>query len=191
MKSHQLQSIPFHTDTVYLVEHDGQPYTPVKPICENIGVAWQPQHAKLSEESERWSCHIIVTTGADGKKYKMLCLPLFRINSWLLSISAAKVKPEVREQLIRYQDECDKALWDYWTRGVAVNPRVDIDKIMRIITLLSKANYQGKFFENLIKYRKMGLNYSETGRVLGVSKETVKSYEALAKEAGLVEEVEK
>ncbi|EDY2189047.1 hypothetical protein GTE45_005713, partial [Salmonella enterica subsp. enterica] len=42
---------------------------------------------------------------------------------WLQTISPNKVKPEIRDKVIQYQDECDDVLYDYWTKGVVVNPR--------------------------------------------------------------------
>ncbi|MFS9904411.1 phage antirepressor N-terminal domain-containing protein, partial [Salmonella enterica] len=39
------------------------------------------------------------------------------------TISPNKVKPEIRDKVIRYQEECDDVLYDYWTKGVVINPR--------------------------------------------------------------------
>ena len=40
MTSMSLQQItvPFHSAELYLVEHEGQPYTPMKPIVEGMGL---------------------------------------------------------------------------------------------------------------------------------------------------------
>ncbi len=40
-----------------------------------------------------------------------------------MTISPNKVKPELRDTVIKYQEECDDVLWEYWTKGKAVNPR--------------------------------------------------------------------
>ncbi len=117
-----LLPVAFHGDTLYLVEHSGEPFTAVKPICDAIGIDWKSQHAKLIGLGFRWCCREIATTGADGKTYSMTCLPMRKLSGWLASISAAKVKPEIRDKLIAYQDECDDALWRYWTEGHASRP---------------------------------------------------------------------
>ncbi|PRB84500.1 phage antirepressor N-terminal domain-containing protein [Pseudomonas sp. MYb185] len=44
------------------------------------------------------------------------------LTAWLMTISPNKVKPELSDKIIRYQEECDNALWDYWTKGGAVRP---------------------------------------------------------------------
>ena len=117
-----LLPVAFHGDPLYLVEQDGEPFAPVKPICEAIGMDWAAQHAKLTNDEGRWKCLDILTVAADGKQRSMVCLPLRKVAGWLASISAAKVKPEIRDKLIAYQDECDSALWRYWTEGHAARP---------------------------------------------------------------------
>jgi P22_AR N-terminal domain len=50
---HQIK-VPCHGAELHVVEHDGQPYAPMKPIVEGIGVSWQGQHAKLAANGRRW-----------------------------------------------------------------------------------------------------------------------------------------
>jgi hypothetical protein len=38
------------------------------------------------------------------------CIPLTKLASWLASISASRVKPEIRDALIAYQNEADEVL---------------------------------------------------------------------------------
>lgn len=117
----QLFPVPFHGDTVVLVGQDNEAYVAMKPIATNMGLSWQGQHEKLAE---RFASVIkeIVTTGGDGKQYAMICMPLKKLPAWLYSISPNKVAPELRDKIIRYQEECDDALWNYWTQGVAERP---------------------------------------------------------------------
>lgn len=113
---------PFNGVELIIVEYNQQPYTPMRPIVEGMGLAWQAQFDKLKQ---RFNSVImeIMTTGKDGKSYKMICLPLRKLFGWLMTISPNKVKPELRDTVIKYQEECDDVLWDYWTKGQAVNPR--------------------------------------------------------------------
>ncbi|HBP5393076.1 TPA: phage antirepressor N-terminal domain-containing protein [Pseudomonas aeruginosa] len=115
----QLIPVPFYEDTLVLVRQANEPYVAMKPVVENMGLAWQAQHVKLAEKFGS-VITIIVTTGADGKRYDMTCLPLKKLPAWLYSINPSKVKPELREKIVRYQNECDDALWNYWTKGCAV-----------------------------------------------------------------------
>lgn len=94
----------------------------MKPIVKGMGMDWMGQLTKLKK---RFSSTVeeIPIVAEDGRIRKMVCLPLRKLAGWLQTISPNKVKPEIREKVIQYQDECDDVLYDYWTKGHAVNPR--------------------------------------------------------------------
>ncbi|HCL3204938.1 TPA: phage antirepressor N-terminal domain-containing protein [Pseudomonas aeruginosa] len=112
--------IPFRSAKLLLVERDGQPFVPMKPVVEGMGLDWKSQHAKLQGGRFNSVMVMITTTGADGKQYEMACLPLRKLAGWLMSIHASKVRPELRQGVIDYQNECDDVLWAYWNEGAAV-----------------------------------------------------------------------
>lgn len=114
--------VPFHGNTLYLVEHNGEAYTPMKPIVEGMGLDWAAQFTKVKQRFASTIAEIAMVA-EDGKQRLMTCLPLRKLPGWLYSISVNKVKPALRELVARYQTECDDVLWSYWTRGEAVNPR--------------------------------------------------------------------
>ncbi|HDU9997347.1 TPA: phage antirepressor N-terminal domain-containing protein [Klebsiella pneumoniae] len=115
-------NVPFHGASLYVVNHNGEPYTPMKPIVEGMGMDWMGQYTKLKQ---RFSSTIeeISMVAADGKTRKMICLALRKLAGWLNTISPNKVRPEIRDRVIQYQDECDDVLYEYWTKGQVVNPR--------------------------------------------------------------------
>lgn len=117
----QLLPVPFHNDTLVLVSKDGEPFVAMKSVVENMGLAWQVQHRKLTEKFGA-TITIMVTVGEDGKVREMVCLPLRKLAGWLYSINPNKVAPDLRDKIIAYQTECDDALWDYWTKGSASRP---------------------------------------------------------------------
>ncbi|WP_111860607.1 phage antirepressor N-terminal domain-containing protein [Acinetobacter sp. CFCC 10889] len=123
MTSMSLQQItvPFHNAELYIVEHEGQPYTPMKPIVDGMGLDWKSQFVKLKQRFIKGMVEITIPT--KGGLQTMLCLMLRKLPAWLYSVNANKVKPELRSTVIKYQEECDDVLWDYWTKGQAVNPR--------------------------------------------------------------------
>ena len=119
----ELSPVTFHGDTIFCIEHQNQPYTPMRPIVENMGLDWKSQSAKLNANRGRWATVAIITTVAqDGREREMLCLPVRKLPAFLASINPRKVRPELRERIELYQAECDDALWDYWTRGKAERP---------------------------------------------------------------------
>lgn len=120
--STELQLVTFHGDTLFLIDRDNQPYTPVKQFVENLGLAWQVQHRKLVS-SPRYGCITIkVMQPGDIQQRDLLCLPLHKLPAFLYSIDSRKCKPEVRAKVEQYQAECDDVLWDYWFKSHASNP---------------------------------------------------------------------
>lgn len=110
--------VPFHGSNLFVVDHKNQPYTPMKPIVEGMGLAWQSQLAKFSANPERWGITKIVIPSVD-KNNEMACLPLRKLFGWLQTISPNKVKTSIRSKVIQYQNECDDVLWKYWTESTA------------------------------------------------------------------------
>ena len=113
MSSLQQITVPFHNAELYIVEYEGQPYTPMKPIVDGMGLDWKSQFVKLKQRFIKGMVEITIPT--KGGLQTMLCLMLRKLPAWLYSVNANKVKPELRDTVIKYQEECDDVLWDYWT----------------------------------------------------------------------------
>ena len=116
--------VPFRNTTLFLVDIDGVPYTPMKPIVEGMGLSWSGQFEKLNENKARFCIRVsrIQMLGDDQTRDTVL-MPLRKLPGWLMSIHPNRVKADIRETVIAYQNECDDALWNYWTQGQAINPR--------------------------------------------------------------------
>lgn len=117
----ELSPVSFHGDTIFCIDYQNQPYTPAKPIVENMGLTWQAQAAKLTANKGRWGITIIVIPSKSGDQ-QTLCLPVRKLPAYLASINPKKVRPELRERIELYQAESDDALWNYWINGRAERP---------------------------------------------------------------------
>lgn len=109
-------NVPFHGDSLYVVNYNGQPYVPMKPVVEGMGMDWASQFTKLKQRFKSTIAEITMVA-EDGKSRNMLCIALRKLSGWLHTISPNKVKPEIRDKVIRYQEECDDVLYEYWTTG--------------------------------------------------------------------------
>ncbi|MDE9557342.1 phage antirepressor N-terminal domain-containing protein [Xenorhabdus bovienii] len=109
-------NVPFHGSDLYVVNYNGEPYVPMKPIVDGMGLAWQSQLEKIKQRFKSTVTEIVIVA-ADGKKREMICLALRKLAGWLATISPNKVKASIRDKVIRYQDECDDVLYEYWTTG--------------------------------------------------------------------------
>ena len=119
----QIFPVAFHGDTIFCIDYQGQPYTPMKPIVENMGLDWSAQAAKFRANKERWTVVMITTVAQDGKEREVLCVPVRKLPAYMNSINPKKVRPELRPKVELYQNESDDALWAYWMEGRA--ERVD------------------------------------------------------------------
>ena len=119
----ELIPVKFHEDTIYSVDFNGEQYTPVKPIVDNLGLSWGTQSPKLLENKEKYGYLLIKIPSAGGLQ-AMGCIPVRKLTAFLYSINANRVREDLRDKLIRYQEECDEVLWQYWTKGRATKESV-------------------------------------------------------------------
>lgn len=115
--------VPFNGQQIITAVAAGVTYVAMRQIVENIGIDWTGQSVKLRKMKDKFNCRDISMVAADGKLRKLLCLPLKKLNGWLFSINPEKVRADIRDKLIKYQEECFTVLHDYWTKGKAENPR--------------------------------------------------------------------
>lgn len=134
----------------------GEQYVAIKPICEILGVSHQGQFKRiqadeiLSSVVNQW-----LTTGADSKKYDMTCLPLRYVFGWLFSIDTEKVKPEAKEQVIKYKRICYDVLYDHFMGPISERKR-DLSRkseIARRIVELDDQLKENKEYNELINLK--------------------------------------
>ncbi|MFL9165746.1 phage antirepressor N-terminal domain-containing protein [Escherichia coli] len=115
--------VPFNGQQIITAMAAGVAYVAMKPIVENLGMSWSTQQTKLMKQISKFNCVHMNMVAADGKLRKLLCLPLKKLNGWLFSINPEKVRADIRDKLIQYQEECFTVLHDYWAKGKAENAR--------------------------------------------------------------------
>ncbi|MGP0758065.1 phage antirepressor N-terminal domain-containing protein [Escherichia coli] len=115
--------VPFNGQQILTAMAAGVAYVAMKPIVENLGMSWSTQVRKLSATAEKFNCVHMNMVASDNKLRDVLCLPLKKLNGWLFSINPEKVRADIRDKLIQYQEECFTVLHDYWNKGEATNPR--------------------------------------------------------------------
>ena len=113
------QTISFNNQSLITVEQNGNHYVAMKPICENIGLAWEPQVLRIKRDEVLSQGMIVMITPTNGGNQNMICLPIEYLNGWLFGIDINRCKPEIRDTLIKYKKECYQALHDYWFNGKA------------------------------------------------------------------------
>jgi hypothetical protein len=85
-------------------------------------LSWGSQAAKLRNNKQRFGC-VDINIPSKGGCQTYHCIPVRKLPGFLATINPLKVKNSLRSKVVMYQTECDDVLWDYWTKGKAINPR--------------------------------------------------------------------
>ncbi len=106
------KTVLFYDDEIMAVQMEGGSiFVPVRQLCDYLGVDWSAQYRRLSRDPVLGEVQATVAvTATDGRMREQVCLPLDYLNGWLFGVNADRVKPEIRERLIRYQKECYRVL---------------------------------------------------------------------------------
>lgn len=120
------QVVSFHGTELFIVEYEGQPYVPMRSVVQGMGLDWAAQFSKLKQRFATCVVEITMQILGDDQSRAHTCLLLRKLPAWLYSIMPGKVKPEIRDTVIMYQNECDDVLWAYWIKGQAINKRFTI-----------------------------------------------------------------
>ena len=128
----EVATVPFYTDALLTARVDGAEFVALRPIVEALGLSWTSQYRKINARErgahmstplgERYS-HMALSLQTEGGVQAVLCIPLKKLNGWLFSVNPAKVKPALRDKVVKYQEECFQVLHDYWTHGQATRKR--------------------------------------------------------------------
>lgn len=124
----------FHGDKLYIVEHNNEPYVAMKHIVEGMGLDWKSQRRRILTRFNEGG--VKMTSPINGTPQEMIFMSVRKLPGWLMTINANKVRPEIRDKVLRYQKECDDALYDYWTKGIAINPLLKLRERLKIFERL-------------------------------------------------------
>ena len=114
----KVQGIRVHIKGTGEVRH----YFGLKRICENLGVKYDTQRAKIPQLYETLGPESVVLVKApapNGKAYTQTALERKAVYALLTSISPSKVTPKVKEKLILYIRELFTAWDEYLKAGKA------------------------------------------------------------------------
>jgi len=163
-------NVPFHGASLFVVSINNEPYVPMKPIVEGMGLDWASQFTKIKQRFTR-SVVEITMVASDRKNREMTCLAFRKFAAWLSSIQPNKVKPEIRERVIQYQEECDDVLYEYWTKGEVKNPRKATQSQQGKITL-----DQQTAIKQLVMYRGKSLPKDKQAKAIITMWSALKSH---------------
>jgi Virulence protein RhuM family/P22_AR N-terminal domain len=161
------------------IKKDGDTYIAMKPIVEGIGLEWSGQHKKLSDK-KKFSCVDIYTTGKDNKQYQMLCIPLKKLNGYLFSINHERVRRDIKNKVILYQEECFTALYSHFTDGYSINEKILANQPNKIMELARRLRQLRSGEQSM--YANVREVFKETAIDYDSGSKTAKSFFAMAQD---------
>ena len=134
------KTVLFYEDeiTAVVVERNDKQeiYVPLRPICDYLGVDWSAQRQRVNRDPvlSKYVSGVVITPTPLSKytnPQEMVCLRLDYLNGWLFGINASRVKEEVRDRLLRYQEKCYRILADaFLIPGMAIQPVDSRDEVL-------------------------------------------------------------
>lgn len=116
-----IEFLKLHDDTLTLLWRDGEAYIAVRPVCEVLGVNFSSQRRKLTAPESDSVVAFMTTTGADGKRYEMLCIHVADFMMWLATISPSRVQGTAREALLTTRREIRALIWNHYRETLTGN----------------------------------------------------------------------
>ena len=140
--SDDIVEVPFNGSMMIAKKFDdGEIYTALKPICENIGITYSGQWERLNRTP--WATiRMMRTVGADGKYRNMVAVSRKTLTMWLATIDTSRLSDEqARKNVTVYQQEAAEALDKYFNEGGAIRVSEtdsDEDVLARAVLIAQK-----------------------------------------------------
>jgi hypothetical protein len=122
------KDVTFYGDNIHAAQAaDETIYVPIGVICDALGLARAGQFERIRRNPvlAEGVAYCVIDSG--GGPQTTLSLPLDMLPGWLFGINAERVKPELREKILRYQRECFRVLWDAFKGDVAPAAAAPLD----------------------------------------------------------------
>ena len=122
-------SVDFHGDRLVVIQMDGIEYTPVKPVCEFLGLDWESQRQRIERDEVLTESACVIQAPSVGGLQQMVCLPLDYLNGWLFGVDVGRIRPELRERMILYKRECYRVLAQAFRGGEGTVPLARVEAL--------------------------------------------------------------
>lgn len=148
-----LTTVDFHGAKLVAVKGNTPAETLVamKPIVEGMGLDWSSQHAKVMRHPvlSKGIQHIAIPSA--GGVQETTAIPLNRLSLWLATVHPDKVRADVRDVVIQYQEECADVLFAHFfaKAGGEVVAKPD-EMLRRMDGMLRMLSHKGTVTEKTV-----------------------------------------
>lgn len=113
--------VAFYGDELVAVQQaDSTIYVLFTRLCENLGLARRPQVMRVQRHAILQKGLLMLPVQTDGGPQDVQCLRLDLLPLWLSGVQASRVKEELRDKLVRYQEEAAVVLWQAFKPQILV-----------------------------------------------------------------------
>jgi len=107
--------VPFNACNLLLIEHQSLPIVPLQPVLKAVGLV--SKNTAVQRSLRRFKTTVIkVPVLYQATITTLDCIPLRKLSAWLMAIELTLLNAKVCKKLKDYQNGCDDALWDHWSR---------------------------------------------------------------------------
>lgn len=157
-------SVSFNNQTITAFMNNGEPVIAMKPIVENMGLAWNGQFEKIKRHPVMSKGIRVIRTPSNGGEQEVLCLPLKMLNGWLFGIDSSRVKAEIKDSVIAYQEKCFDVLAEYF--GMAQKPQPTTEAPKALPNYREKLNKAVKNWVAVAKKNGSSMGYDDAWRIV-------------------------
>lgn len=114
-------------------------FVPLRPLCDYLGISYSAQRERIERDAVLSTKLQTVLIETAGGPQEMQCLSLDYLNGWLFGINANRLKKrEIRERVIRYQEECYVVLRDAFQGGRSADPLAQVEQLGQALITLAR-----------------------------------------------------
>ena len=173
--ANSLTTVDFHGQALLVTRIDGKPAVALRPVCDALGLDWQAQLRRIKRHPVLAKGVAVTAIPSQGGPQQTICLPLDMLNGWLFGVSAARVKPELRERLIQYQRECFDVLASHFGAGQSTSLPASAELQEQLQRLRAQLAAHGADYlarhpraAQVLRYHAIeGLSHIEKARLMG------------------------
>ena len=133
----KIKKVNFYNNELTVIEKEGLPFVAMKPIVEALGLKWNGQLKLIKDDPVLSKGMHVTSIPSNGGNQDTVCLPLEYLNGWLFKVPAKRYKGKRQKNIIKYQEECYRTLYEYWHHGGIVNPRADENQLDNILSMVA------------------------------------------------------
>ena len=117
----QQRIVPFHGDELIAVQRsDGNIFVHFGRLCDNLGLARSPQVRRVQRHEVLNTGLVTLTVVTEGGSQSVQCLRIDLLPLWMAGLHASRVKADLQDKLVRYQQEAAVVLWQAFKPQILV-----------------------------------------------------------------------